>query len=86
MDLVSLPVLERELKELNADMSDAATLCAFGDDRIHYIKQFFLAHISLDNSQQDSKAEQYNDQVSEVSEVYSNKEAIAAGNLPTRRE
>ena len=70
LDPVSLPVLEGELKELNDDISDVATLCAVGDDRIHYIKEFFLAHISIVNAQQDSKAEQYNDQVSEVSEVY----------------
>ena len=54
------------MKELNAALIDATTLCAVGDERIHFIEEFFLPKIRLLNSQQDSKAEQYNAQVSEI--------------------
>ena len=61
---VPLADLELSLTELNEDLSDAATLCAVGDERIKYIQDFFLPYIALTNSQQTTLIDDYNAQVS----------------------
>ena len=61
--MFSFAELEADLQELNAEISNAATLTAVADEGINRIVDFTLPLLRLTNSQQDELIDEYLAQV-----------------------
>jgi hypothetical protein len=56
--------LERQLEELQHDLSDGRTLVDVAQEKVNYLNNIFLPRINLLNTQQDQRADSYTQQVS----------------------